>query len=129
VVVDRGKKPPTEVGLNAATGAYVHLLDAAITDPGTVTRSASENAASIAGLFLTTEAVIADRPEPVAPAAPTGGLDPLGGMGSTLYGWCLSCLRIARSSAHPRSHRPGVSALTDQMHLFSRASAPDKMFQ
>ncbi|HIY86723.1 MAG TPA: chaperonin GroEL [Candidatus Yaniella excrementavium] len=84
VVVDRVKKLPTEEGLNAATGEYVNLLDAGINDPVKVTRSALENAASIAGLFLTTEAVIADKPEPVDPAAAAGGMDPMGGMGGMM---------------------------------------------
>ena len=64
-------------GLNAATGEYVDLLAAGINDPVKVTRSALQNAASIAGLFLTTEAVVADKPEP----APAAGADPTGGMG------------------------------------------------
>jgi chaperonin GroEL len=64
-------------GLNAATGEYVDMLAAGINDPVKVTRSALLNAASIAGLFLTTEAVVADKPEKVA--APAGG-DPTGGM-------------------------------------------------
>ncbi len=64
-------------GLNAATGEYVDMLAAGIADPVKVTRSALLNAASIAGLFLTTEAVVADRPEP---AAPGGGGDSSGGM-------------------------------------------------
>ncbi|MBT5576481.1 MAG: chaperonin GroEL [Microbacteriaceae bacterium] len=64
-------------GLNAATGEYVDMLAAGIADPVKVTRSALLNAASIAGLFLTTEAVVADKPEPAAP--PAG--DPSGGMG------------------------------------------------
>ena len=59
-------------GLDAATGEYVDMVKAGIIDPAKVTRSALQNAASIAGLFLTTEAVIADKPEP-APAAPAGG--------------------------------------------------------
>jgi len=65
-------------GLNAATGEYVDLVAAGIIDPAKVTRSALQNAASIAGLFLTTEAVVADKPErtPAAPAGdPTGGMD------------------------------------------------------
>ncbi|MGL5858371.1 MAG: chaperonin GroEL [Angustibacter sp.] len=65
-------------GLNAATGEYVDMLAAGINDPVKVTRSALQNAASIAGLFLTTEAVVADKPEK-APAAAAGGGD--GGMG------------------------------------------------
>jgi chaperonin GroEL len=66
-------------GLNAATGEYVDLIAAGIIDPAKVTRSALQNAASIAALFLTTEAVIADRPEKAAPAMPGG--DDMGGMG------------------------------------------------
>ncbi|MEO6998067.1 MAG: TCP-1/cpn60 chaperonin family protein, partial [Terracoccus sp.] len=66
-------------GLNAATGEYVDLLAAGIIDPVKVTRSALQNAASIAALFLTTEAVIADKPEKSAPAM--GGGDDMGGMG------------------------------------------------
>ena len=67
-------------GLNAATGEYGNLLDAGIIDPVKVTRSALQNAASIAALFLTTEAVIADKPEKAAPAMGGGG-DDMGGMG------------------------------------------------
>ncbi len=67
-------------GLNAATGEYVDLLAAGIIDPVKVTRSALQNAASIAALFLTTEAVIADKPEKAAPAMQGGG-DDMGGMG------------------------------------------------
>ncbi|MER7071831.1 chaperonin GroEL [Terrabacter sp. NPDC000476] len=66
-------------GLNAASGEYVDLLEAGIIDPVKVTRSALQNAASIAALFLTTEAVIADKPEKAAPAMPGG--DDMGGMG------------------------------------------------
>ena len=63
-------------GLNAATGEYVDLIAAGIIDPAKVTRSALQNAASIAALFLTTEAVIADKPEEKgAPAMPGGGMD------------------------------------------------------
>lgn len=65
-------------GLNAATGEYVDLIAAGIIDPAKVTRSALQNAASIAGLFLTTEVVVAEKPErtPAAPAGdPTGGMD------------------------------------------------------
>ncbi|SMY04096.1 TCP-1/cpn60 chaperonin family protein, partial [Brevibacterium aurantiacum] len=69
-------------GLNAATGNYEDLLAAGINDPVKVTRSALENAGSIAGLFLTTEAVVADKPEPAAPMAdPSGGMGEMGGMG------------------------------------------------
>ena len=80
VVVDRVRNLPTGEGLNAATGEYVNLLAAGIADPVKVTRSALQNAASIAGLFLTTEAVVADKPEPPAPPAAGGGGDEMGGM-------------------------------------------------
>ena len=68
---------PAGQGLNAATGEYVDMLDAGIIDPAKVTRSALQNAASIAGLFLTTEAVVADKPEPAAASAgpEAGGMD------------------------------------------------------
>ena len=79
VVVDRVRNLPTGEGLNAATGEYVNPLAAGIADPVKVTRSALQNAGSIAGLFLTTEAVVADKPEP--PAAPAdGGAGDMGGM-------------------------------------------------
>ncbi|AOZ73038.1 chaperonin GroL [Boudabousia tangfeifanii] len=80
VVADKVKNLPAGEGLNAATGEYVNLLEAGIADPVKVTRSALQNAASIAGLFLTTEAVVADKPEPPAPAAPEGDMGGMGGM-------------------------------------------------
>ena len=67
-------------GLNAATGVYEDLLAAGVADPVKVTRSALQNAASIAGLFLTTEAVVADKPEPAGADAGAGAPD-MGGMG------------------------------------------------
>ncbi|MGA3488749.1 chaperonin GroEL [Micromonosporaceae bacterium DT55] len=75
VVVDRVRNLETGHGLNAANGEYVDLLAAGIIDPAKVTRSALQNAASIAALFLTTEAVVADKPEKnsAAPAGPGGG--------------------------------------------------------
>ncbi|HYN55631.1 MAG TPA: chaperonin GroEL [Motilibacterales bacterium] len=75
VVVEKVRNLEPGWGLNAATGEYVDLLKAGIIDPAKVTRSALQNAASIAALFLTTEAVIADKPEPrgAAPAMPGGG--------------------------------------------------------
>ena len=78
VVAEKVKHLPVGQGLNAATGDYEDLIAAGIIDPVKVTRSALQNAASIAGLFLTTEAVVADKPEPKAPA---GGGDDMGGMG------------------------------------------------
>ncbi|WP_136089695.1 chaperonin GroEL [Auritidibacter ignavus] len=80
VVVAKVKSLPAGEGLNAATGEYENLLEAGVNDPVKVTRSALQNAASIAGLFLTTEAVIADQPEP-APAGGDAGMDGMGGMG------------------------------------------------
>ncbi|MGC5615504.1 chaperonin GroEL [Georgenia sp. Z1491] len=79
VVAEKVRSLPAGHGLNAATGAYEDLLAAGVNDPVKVTRSALQNAASIAGLFLTTEAIVADKPEKVAPAA--GGGDDMGGMG------------------------------------------------
>ncbi|WP_433213644.1 chaperonin GroEL [Dactylosporangium sp. CS-047395] len=74
VVVERVRNLEPGHGLNAATGEYVNLLAEGIIDPAKVTRSALQNAASIAALFLTTEAVVADKPEKEkAPAAPGGG--------------------------------------------------------
>jgi chaperonin GroEL len=82
VVADKVRGLEAGHGLNAATGEYGDLLAAGINDPVKVTRSALENAASIAGLFLTTEAVVADKPEPAAAGGdPTGGMGDMGGMG------------------------------------------------
>ena len=78
VVVDRVRSLPAGTGLNAATGEYEDLMAAGIADPVKVTRSALQNAASIAGLFLTTEAVVANKPEPAGAATP--GADAMGGM-------------------------------------------------
>jgi chaperonin GroEL len=77
VVAEKVSGLPEGHGLNAATGEYGDMLKAGVPDPTKVVRSALQNAASIAALFLTTEAVIADKPEK---AAPMGG-DPSGGMG------------------------------------------------
>jgi len=78
VVVEKVRGLKVGHGLNAATGEYVDLIKEGIIDPAKVTRSALQNAASIAALFLTTEAVIADKPEKAAPAMPGGG--DMGGM-------------------------------------------------
>ena len=75
VVANKVAELPTGQGLNAASGDYVDMLAAGINDPVKVTRSALQNAASIAALFLTTQAVIADKPEKEAPAMPGGGMD------------------------------------------------------
>jgi len=73
VVAEKVRHLDPGFGLNAATGEYVDLVKSGIIDPAKVTRSALQNAASIAALFLTTEAVIADKPEKAAPAMPGGG--------------------------------------------------------
>jgi chaperonin GroEL len=70
----------TSHGLDAATGEYGDLVVKGIIDPAKVTRSALQNAASIAALFLTTEAVVADKPEKAAPAAPGAEGGGMGGM-------------------------------------------------
>ena len=73
VVVEKVRGLETGFGLNAATGEYVDMIKTGIIDPAKVTRSALQNAASIAALFLTTEAVIADKPEPKSAAPMPGG--------------------------------------------------------
>ncbi|WP_200304026.1 chaperonin GroEL [Streptomyces adelaidensis] len=78
VIVEKVRNLPVGHGLNAATGEYVDMIAEGIIDPAKVTRSALQNAASIAALFLTTEAVIADKPE--KSAAPAGGGMPGGDM-------------------------------------------------
>ncbi|MER5684674.1 chaperonin GroEL [Streptomyces sp. NPDC002205] len=72
VVVEKVRNLPIGHGLNAATGEYVDMIAEGILDPAKVTRSALQNAASIAALFLTTEAVIADKPEKASAGAPGG---------------------------------------------------------
>ena len=74
MVADRVANMEPGHGLNAATGEYTDLMAAGISDPVKVTRSALQNAASIAGMFLTTEAVVADKPEPRLPVATTRAL-------------------------------------------------------
>lgn len=73
VVIDKVRSLPTGQGFNAATNVYEDLLEAGVADPVKVTRSALQNAASIAGLFLTTEAVVANKPEPPAAAGAQPG--------------------------------------------------------
>lgn len=79
IVIDRLKNAELGIGFNAATGEWVNMIDQGIIDPVKVSRSALQNAASVASLILTTEAVIANKPEPVAPAP---AMDPsmMGGM-------------------------------------------------
>ncbi|MEC2075149.1 chaperonin GroEL [Metabacillus fastidiosus] len=76
VIVERLKNEAVGVGFNAANGEWVNMIDAGIVDPTKVTRSALQNAASVAAMFLTTEAVVADKPEENA-----GGMPDMGGMG------------------------------------------------
>lgn len=76
VVIDKLKQSETGTGFNAATGEWVDMIETGIIDPVKVTRSALQNAASVASLILTTEAVVANKPEPAAPAGMPGGMDP-----------------------------------------------------
>lgn len=83
VIVERLKHEAQGMGYNAATDEYVDMIEAGIVDPAKVTRSALQNAASVSAMFLTTEAVIADKPEPAgsSPAMPDmGGMGGMGGM-------------------------------------------------
>ncbi|AEP00733.1 chaperonin GroEL [Weizmannia coagulans] len=81
VIVERLKKEDVGIGYNAANGEWVNMIEAGIVDPTKVTRSALQNAASVAAMLLTTEAVVADKPEPPAPA---GGGAPDMGMGGMM---------------------------------------------
>ncbi|MFD0697564.1 chaperonin GroEL [Paenibacillus sp. GCM10027628] len=81
VIVERLKGEKVGIGYNAASGEWVNMFDAGIVDPAKVTRSALQNAASVAAMFLTTEAVIADKPEKDKPGMPDmGGMGGMGGM-------------------------------------------------
>ncbi|WP_025026296.1 chaperonin GroEL [Caldalkalibacillus mannanilyticus] len=77
VIVERLKKEPVGIGFNAATSEWVNMMEQGIVDPAKVTRSALQNAASVSAMFLTTEAVVADKPEENA----GGGMPDMGGMG------------------------------------------------
>lgn len=83
LVVKEVLKAKGGMGYNVATGKFEDLIKAGVVDPTKVTRSALQNAASVAGLLLTTECMIADKPEPKTPAAPMGGGD-MGGMGGMM---------------------------------------------
>jgi chaperonin GroEL len=78
VIVERLKHEAVGIGFNAATGVWVNMVEAGIVDPTKVTRSALQNAGSVAAMFLTTEAVVADKPDP---AGAGGGMPDMGGMG------------------------------------------------
>jgi len=83
VIVQHVERETGNAGFNAATGEFEDLVKAGVIDPAKVTRAALQNAASIAGLVLTTEALVAEKPEkaPAAPAMPGGGMGGMGGMG------------------------------------------------
>ncbi|MFJ7832190.1 chaperonin GroEL [Peribacillus sp. NPDC097206] len=83
VIVERLKGEAIGTGFNAATGEWVNMIEAGIVDPTKVTRSALQNAGSVAAMFLTTEAVVADKPEP-AGAAGGMGMPDMGGMGGMM---------------------------------------------
>ena len=80
IIIDRLKNAEAGTGFNAATGEWVNMIDAGIIDPVKVSRSALQNAASVASLILTTEAVVANKPEPAAPAGPAMDPSMMGGM-------------------------------------------------
>ncbi|KOP72188.1 molecular chaperone GroEL [Lysinibacillus sp. FJAT-14745] len=80
IIVDRLKREEIGVGFNAATGEWVNMMEAGVVDPAKVTRSALQNAASVAALFLTTEAVVADIPEPASAMPDMSGMGGMGGM-------------------------------------------------
>src|SRR5699024_9284200 len=83
IVVERLKGEKVGIGFNAANGEWVNMIDAGIVDPTKVTRYALQNAASVAAMFLTTEAVVADKPEENAGG---GGAPDMGGMGGGMPG-------------------------------------------
>ncbi len=86
VVAEEVRKGSGNMGYNAATGQYEDMVKAGIIDPAKVTRSALQNAASIAGMFLTTEAVVTDIPKKDEPMPPMGGMGGgMGGMGGGMY--------------------------------------------
>jgi chaperonin GroEL len=80
VIVQQIERETGSVGLNAATGEFEDLVKAGVIDPAKVTRAALQNAASVVGLLLTTEALVADKPEEAPPSMPGGGMDGMGGM-------------------------------------------------
>ena len=83
VIASDVSRSPRNHGFDALTGEYVDMFQAGIVDPAKVTRSALQNAASIAGMFLSTDALVTDAPEEAAPAMP-GGMDGMGGMGGMM---------------------------------------------
>ncbi len=81
VIVEKVRETDLNIGYNAMTNTFEDLIAAGIIDPAKVVRSALQNAASIAGMVLTTEALVVEKPEPPAPAMPDGGMGGMGGMG------------------------------------------------
>ncbi len=84
VIVDRLKKENAGIGFNAANGEWVNMIEAGIVDPTKVTRSALQNAASVAAMLLTTEAVVADKPEENSGMPDMSGMGGMGGMGGMM---------------------------------------------
>ncbi len=84
VIVDRLKREEVGTGFNAASGEWVNMIEAGIVDPTKVTRSALQNAASVAAMFLTTEAVVADKPEPAGAGMAMPDMGGMGGMGGMM---------------------------------------------
>jgi chaperonin GroEL len=84
VIVDRLKREEIGTGFNAANGEWVNMIQAGIVDPTKVTRSALQNAASVAAMFLTTEAVVADKPEPAGAGMGMPDMGGMGGMGGMM---------------------------------------------
>lgn len=84
VIVERLKHEEVGTGFNAASGQWVNMIDAGIVDPTKVTRSALQNAASVAAMFLTTEAVVADKPEPAGAGMGMPDMGGMGGMGGMM---------------------------------------------
>lgn len=84
VIVDRLKREEVGTGFNAANGEWVNMIQAGIVDPTKVTRSALQNAASVAAMFLTTEAVVADKPEPAGAGMGMPDMGGMGGMGGMM---------------------------------------------
>ena len=84
VIVERLKKEKTGIGYNAATGEWVDMIKAGIVDPAKVTRSALQNAASVAAMFLTTEAVVAEKQEEKSGMPSMDGMGGMGGMGGMM---------------------------------------------
>ncbi|CAM4038519.1 chaperonin GroEL [Mesobacillus zeae] len=84
VIVDRLKREQVGMGFNAATGEWVNMIEAGIVDPTKVTRYALQNASSVAAMFLTTEAVVADKPEPAGSGMGMPDMGGMGGMGGMM---------------------------------------------